>query len=56
MSYKVIEHKLIFDNNFNEPLKGSILDLISKYEHIHFGMQFNQSLDNLPPNVKSIVL
>ncbi len=56
MSYRVIEEKLIFNNDFNEPIEGPILDLISKYEHIHFGMQFNQSLDNLPPNVKSIVL
>ena len=41
---------------FDQPISGKILALLSKYSKVHFGSNFNQSIDNLPDTVEEIYL
>jgi hypothetical protein len=56
MTYRIFDSKLIFENDFDEPIEGEILQLVSQYEEIHFGTSFSHKLDNLPSNVKKLCI
>jgi len=46
--YYLNNNAIYFDNEFNSPLSGDIIELIKKVDTIYFGMDFNQPVDNLP--------
>ena len=50
------KHKIIFNNDYNEPLDIHILNILKNYEIVIFGMNFNQNIDNLPNNIEILVL
>ena len=55
MSFYVFNTELVFTTEFNEPIDDYI-EIIEKYDSIHFGNSFNQKIDNLPKNIKKIRL
>ncbi len=54
MKFNITGLKIEFDSNFNEPLDEYYLDEIKKCKIVFFGKRFDQSVDNLPNNVRQI--
>ena len=39
------KNKIIFNDNFNEPLDNYLLNILQNYQIVIFGMNFNQNID-----------
>ena len=50
------KNKIIFNDNFNEPLDNYLLNILQNYQIVIFGMNFNQNIDYLPDNIEILVL
>ena len=42
------EEWVVFDEKFNKQLTPDIIQFLSKYQNVLFGIHFNKSVDNLP--------
>ena len=50
------QKKIVFNDDFNEPLDNYLLNILKNYQIVVFGMNFNQNIDNLPDNIEILVL
>jgi len=55
--YKIENDTIRFSHNYDDPLSKNLLEIIrlNNINQLVFGMNFNQSLENLPSCVKTII-